>query len=108
MDLRTYYKNLREIEATITEPFPVIASLATPDGGREGTLTETPRSVAARMLADGQARLATEEEAQAFRAAHAEARRKAEQEAAAAKVHITVLSQADFGRLKTKSKSTED
>jgi hypothetical protein len=108
VELKSYYRNLREIEASITEPFPVIASLATPDGGRAGTLTETPRSVAARMLADGQARLANEEESQAFREAHAEARRKAEQEVAAAKVHIAVLSQADFGKLKTKSTSTEE
>jgi hypothetical protein len=108
MDLRSYYQNLRDVEANIAEAFPVVVSAATPEGGKEGTLTETPRWLAARMIAQGQARLATEEQTQAYRSAHAEARRKAEQEATAARVQIAVLTPAELSRIKGKDKSVED
>ena len=108
MDLRAYYRNLRELEGSIEEPFPVLASVATADGGREGTMTETPRWLAARMVSQGQARLATDAEAEDFRAKLADARRKAESEAAAAKVHLTFLTAEDLGRLKGENKAAEE
>ncbi|MBV9503810.1 MAG: hypothetical protein JO323_02270 [Acidobacteriia bacterium] len=62
MNLRGYYKRLRETESAIEEPFPVIVSLATPDGGKAGQRTEVSRALAARMITDGLARLATSDE----------------------------------------------
>ncbi len=100
MDVKAYYKRLREVEEEITDAFPVVASIDTADGGRDGEFTETPRWVAARMIAQGQARLATAEEASAYRRAQAEAAAKAEKQANAAKLQVAVLSQADFNKLK--------
>jgi hypothetical protein len=62
MDLRAYYEKVRKIEALIGEVFAVVTSRATPDGGRAGVKTELPRAVAARLIADGKADLASPEE----------------------------------------------
>ena len=67
MDLRAYYQKIRQLEAEIREESVVITSLATPDGGRAGIRTEVPRSVAARMIADEKAELASDEAATEFR-----------------------------------------
>jgi hypothetical protein len=47
----------------------VIISRQTSDGGRAGVKTQVPRAVAARIIADEKADLATAEEAEEFRAA---------------------------------------
>ena len=75
MDLRAFYQTIRKIAAEITEEVAVIISRETPDGGRAGVKTEVPRQVAARMIAEGTADLASPEQAEEFRAA-AEARWK--------------------------------
>jgi hypothetical protein len=58
MDLRGYYQKIREVEATIADAYAVIVSLETPDGGKAGTQTEVPRSLAAKMIVSGMAKLA--------------------------------------------------
>lgn len=93
MDLRAYYQKLREIESKIVEPFVVVVSRSTPDGGRDGVKTETPRGIAARMIADGTARQASEEEAAAFREEAAEAKRLADEAAKAGRLQVTVVSE---------------
>jgi len=95
MDLKVYYARLRKTEEELPEGDVTVVSLATPDGGRAGVITEAPRAVAARMIVDGGARLATEEEAQRFRATNAEARRQAEQAAAASRIQVTVVSEPE-------------
>ena len=58
MDLRGYYQKIREVESTIADAFAVIVSLESPDGGKAGTQTEVTRSLAARMIVNGLAKLA--------------------------------------------------
>jgi hypothetical protein len=67
MDLRAYYQKIRRIEAGIQEPFAVVVSRKTPDGGRPGVKTDVPRTLAARMVADEKADLASSEEEARFR-----------------------------------------
>jgi len=67
MDLRVYYQKLRKIEAEITEPFVVLVSRETPDGGKAGVFTDVPRSTAARMMAEERADLASPAQAVEFR-----------------------------------------
>ena len=107
MDLQLYYQNIREFASTIEEAFPVVASLETADGGKAGTLTEVAAKLAAKMVVDGTARMASRKEAAAFRERHAEAKRVADQEAAAAKVQLTVLSMDDLNRLKGSAQSKD-
>jgi hypothetical protein len=100
MDLRVYYQKIREVEGTIPEEFPMVVSLETPDGGKPGTTTEVPRKLAAKMIVEGQARLAKPAEANAHREALAEARRVTEQAAAAMRLHVSVLSTSELEQLK--------
>jgi len=69
MDLRAYYQKIRRIEAGIVEEDVVVVSRETSDGGRAGVLTDVPRSVAARLIADEKVELASAEAAAEFRAA---------------------------------------
>jgi hypothetical protein len=101
MDLRAYYQKIHEIESKIAEAFAVVVSLETADGGKAGTLTEVSPGIAAKMLADGSARLALSEEATAFREQQTEASRVAEQEAAAGRVHLSVVSTSELNQLKS-------
>ena len=70
MDLRNYYSTIRRIEDEIREEWAVITA--------GGARVEVPRGVAARMIAEGKAELASAEEAAKFRA-EAEARWRAAQ-----------------------------
>ena len=69
MDLRNYYQKIREVEAKIPGAYALVVSLATPDGGKAGLVTEAPRRLAAKMIVDGTARPATEGECKQFRKA---------------------------------------
>lgn len=101
MRLKNYYEKIRATEATLPEGFVVVVSQETSDGGRAGVRTETPRYVAARLIVEGRARIATEEEAGAFRETVVEARRAADQETAAKSVQLTVISASELKALKS-------
>ncbi len=99
MNLKLYFEKLRETEAEITDPFPILVSKETEDGGKAGRYTEVTRPVAAKMITENRARLATADEAKAYLEAQADARRIAEQAADAAKVQFTVVSTSDMAKL---------
>ena len=107
MEIRAYYQKLRQAEATLTEAHAVMVSLATPDGGRAGVLTETPKAVAAKLIVDGGARVATPEEAAEFREQMTKARLLAEQAAAASRIQVTVVSQSQEEAKKSKAELTK-
>ena len=65
MDLRVYFQKIKQLEEIITGAFAVVVSHETPDGGIAGVLTEAPKSVAAQLVVEGKARLASQEEADA-------------------------------------------
>ena len=100
MDLKRYYQKIRELEAKIADEFAVVVSLETPDGGKAGSLTEVTAKVAAKMVTEGTARMASAEEAQRLRDQQAEAQRVAEQAASAGKVQLSVLPTSELERLR--------
>jgi hypothetical protein len=104
MDLRLYYQKIRDIEASITEPFPVIESFETPDGGAAGRLTEVTPALAAKSIVDGTARLAEKANAVEFREARAKAKQAADEAATAAKVQMTFLPMAEWNRIQDAGK----
>ncbi len=104
MDLKVYYRKVREVEEATAEPEVVIVSLDTADGGLGGVRTEVRRKVAARLIVEGKARLARPEEAAEFREQAREAKRVAEQQAAAARMQVTVVSEADLRMLRSARK----
>jgi len=108
MDLKLYYQKIRDMESKITEAFPIVVSNETADGGKAGVLTEVTPGIAAKMVVDGMARLATGQEEKTFRAAQVEAKRVADQAAATAKVQFTVLSTTELNKLKGTPRSSKD
>ena len=100
MDLRVFYQKLRKLEAEIAEPHVVVVSHETPDGGRPGQMVEVSRSIAARLILEGRAHLATAEETSEFRAAAQRALHEAQQRQLADRVQVSVISEADLRALK--------
>lgn len=78
MDVRVYYQKLRKIEAAMPEPYVVVVSRETPDGGKPGVKTDVPRSLAAKLIVEDQATLANPEETAEFRADLERRRQEAE------------------------------
>jgi hypothetical protein len=104
MDLRSYYKKIRDAEATMPGVDCVLVSLETNEGGREGVRTEAPRNIAARLIAETRARLATDEEAAEFREGLRQARDQYERDEAARRVQIVMMPAKDAGKA-TKDRS---
>jgi hypothetical protein len=101
MEITAFYRKVREMEARIEGKEALIASLETADGGRAGVMSEVPRAVAAKLMAEGRARLATPEEEKEYRERAAEALREAEQAALTNRMQIAVLSESDLKALKS-------
>ena len=96
MDLRAYYQQLREVEASIMDECVVVVSSATADGGRAGIRTEVMRPDAARMIVEGRARLATAEESRNYRSELRENKQRSDEAAAAARLQVTVISDSEL------------
>jgi len=108
MDLKRYYQSIHEHESTIKDAYAVVVSLETPDGGKSGTLSEVLPRVAAKMIVDGVARLASEAEKRRFREAQAEAQKVAERAALANRVQLSVVTTAELNRLREAARPAED
>ena len=78
------------------EAYIVVVSQETSDGGIRGLLTEVPKHLAARMIADGRACLASEEEGRDFHEKKVEAKRLADQEAIASRMQVTLVPTAEL------------
>jgi len=101
MDLRVFFQKLRKIEQEIVEPHVVVVSHETPDGGRAGQLAEVSRSIAARLILEGYAHLATAEESAGFKGAARKALEEAQLRLMADKVQVNVISDADLRAMKS-------
>jgi hypothetical protein len=101
MDLRVYYQKIRDTRERLPEKDLVLMSCETQDGGKAGVFTETSRELAAKMLIDGTAVLATEEDAAEFRRALAAAKENADRELAASRVPLTVVSTSELNWLRS-------
>jgi hypothetical protein len=103
MDLKSYYSRIRETEALILHNHVVIISNSTPEGGKAGVRTEVSRAIAARIIAEGRARLATDEEAAEFRQSQQAAKEKFDQEEAARRVQVMVIPSHELRKQKDRN-----
>lgn len=94
MDLKQYFRKFREVEASLTDRYQLIVSMETPDGGKPGLISEVCREVAAKMIIEGRAALATEKDAKAYREQQASARKAAEKADLARRVQVAIISDA--------------
>jgi len=103
MDVRSYYKKVREADAALTGEHFVMVSLETSEGGKAGVRTEVPREIAAKLIAEVRARLATEDEAREFHEANSEARTAHEENEAAKRVQVMVIPAHQLKKQKERS-----
>ena len=98
MDLKQYFRKIRQVEATLLDKYPLVVSLETADGGKAGLISEIPRAEAAKLIVEGRAVLASEEEKEFYRRQQACARDAAEKAEFAKKVQIAIVSDQDLKR----------
>lgn len=106
MNLIDYYRDLRAIQRGFPEPFVVVVSLKTKDGGRAGVVSEVAAEIAAGLIMNDRARVATAEEAAQFRREAKEA-----WEAALAKqgpqVNVMVVAESELENFKSGRKKKD-
>ena len=107
MDLKHYYQQIRQVEESLQEPFVVLVSQETPDGGKAGIRTEVPRQLAARFVVEGRSRLANEEEAREFRQQQLAAKKEADRIEAATRIHFAVVPEGELASLRSGSRSSK-
>jgi hypothetical protein len=95
VDLKQYFRKIREVEAGIGEMYPLIVSLDTPDGGKAGTVSEVSRQIAAKMIVEGRAVLASEEEKEFYRQRQMAARKAHEHADISRRIQVAIMSEPD-------------
>lgn len=80
MNLRDFYANVRNTISMIEEPYVVLVSKTTPDGGKPGVATLVSRETAGRLIVEDKARLASGEESAAYFSEDRAKREQAESE----------------------------
>ena len=93
MDIRAYFQKIRETERNLADPFVVVVSIETPEGGKAGRTTEVSRASAAKLIVEGKVRLADEIERTDFYTHAKAALAAAEEEKLAGRIQLTVLSE---------------
>lgn len=91
MDLKQYFRKVREIEANIKEPYVLISSLETGDGGKPGVISEVCREIAAKVVAEGRAVLAGDAESKRFAEEQSAAKKAAEKAELARRLQVTII-----------------
>jgi len=107
MDLRAYYKAIRDAETGLNGDHFVVVSLATAEGGKAGVMTQASRANAARLMTEGRARIATAEETEAFQKSHRAGKDKHDREEAARRIQVMVIQPRDVEPQELVTKSAE-
>lgn len=107
MDVKQYYRKLREIEATLSEPYMLVVSLETADGGKAGIVSEVSREVAAKMILEGRAVPASEKETQAYVERQAVKKAAAHKAELARRLQVAIIADPDMSTAATGKKGDE-
>ena len=99
MDVKQYYRKIAEVEATITDAYPAVVSLHTEDGGKAGLICEVSRPVAAKMIVENRAVLATAAEKEQYLEQQVVARKVAEKAELARRVQVAIIAESDLKAL---------
>jgi hypothetical protein len=95
MDLKQYFRKIREVEASIAEPDTFVVSLETADGGKAGIVSEVPRAIAAKLIVEARASLATKAERDGFLEQQAAVRAAAQKAELARRLQVAIVSEPD-------------
>ena len=91
MDVRQYYRKVREIESGITEPYVLVTSLETSDGGRPSVVSEVSREQAAKLMVEGRVTLSNDAESNAYVSKRIADKRAIETAELARRVQVTIV-----------------
>jgi hypothetical protein len=105
MDLRRYFRKLREVETELSEQYPMIVSLETPDGGKPGQVSEVAREIAAKLIVEGKAALAGESEREAYRKQQANSKAAAHKAELARRLQVAIVADPELHASLTPRKS---
>lgn len=108
MDLKAYFRKVREIESTIEGDYAIVVSLETSDGGRPGQMTEVTKQVAARLIMDGKARLAGSDESRDFYQAIACERDEVIRRDAENRINVTLVTERPLPELKPRRRQPKN
>lgn len=100
MNLKEYFNEIYIQEVSIEDEFVFVISLATPNGGKAGVVSEVSRATAAKMIVDKTARLATPEETEEIRERQLEAKRQKDTAAIQARLRLAVQAEDELHTLK--------
>jgi len=101
VDVKQYYRKKREIESTLIDPFVLVVSLETPDGGRAGVISEVSREAAAKLLVEGSAVLASDQEKQSYLENQANAKKIAHKAELARRLQVAIIADSDIDKIAT-------
>ncbi len=96
MDLKQYFRKLRETESGLVDPFPIVVSLETADGGKGDVISEVSRAVAAKLVVENRAVLATEEQRASYFDAQDLAKKAAEKVELARRVQVAIIADPEL------------
>lgn len=99
MDLKHYYAEVATMEKTIEGEDALVVSRPTGDGGKAGVMSEVSRPVAARLVVEKKARLATPEEVDYYRLEQAEGHKLRQEAALSQRVQVTLVSEHEWKSL---------
>jgi len=85
----------------------VVASLETPDGGREGRFAEVAREVAAKLVVQGKVRLATDDETAQFKEAGRAAKRAVDEQLLRDRLQLSLLQKGDVDLIRSALKEEQ-
>lgn len=100
MNLKDYYREIDAELAKIDTKFVHVISLVTPNGGREGIVSEVNRETAAKMIVEKRARRMSEEEVAQMQAGREEAQRQKDLADLQDRVRMTRLAEEELVALK--------
>ena len=101
MDLTAFYRKIKQIEKEIESDYVVVVSNETPDGGIAGRTSNVPKGVAARLVVEGKARLATPEESERHKGQTAQAIEAGKKREVLGRAQIRLLSDGDIEALRS-------
>jgi hypothetical protein len=108
MDLKQYFKKIKDTEETIEEQYPLIVSLETSDGGKPGTVVEVSRAEAAKAIAENRAVLASKEQKTAYSMQETARRKSAEKAELSRRLQIAIISDSDLRTVIGKQEEEEE
>ena len=105
MDVKQYYRKIREVESAIVDTYPLVVSLETADGGKAGLVSEVPRALAAKMIVESRAILANDDDRVRYADAQTAAKKAAEKAELASRLQVAIIADPDLHRGVTGRKS---